>query len=60
VVPPSIIINSPDPKDDYLFMLALSTESIIVTGDKPLLNWERAPVQVISLAQFKKMHSGGQ
>jgi len=56
--PPSLIINSPDPKDDYLFVLALPTESTIVTGDKPLLNWEQAPVQVISLAQFKKMLSG--
>src|SRR5687768_7351415 len=60
VEPPSLIINSPDPKDDYLFVLALSTGSTIVTGDKSLLNWKQAPVQLISLARFKKMFSGKQ
>ena len=40
IEPPSLIINSPDPKDDYLFVLALPTKSTIVTGDKLLLNWK--------------------
>jgi len=48
-------INSPDPKDDYLFSLALSSDSIIVSGDKPLINWKNAPVQVITLASFLKL-----
>ncbi len=55
--PPLLTINSPDPKDDYLFVLALPTKSTIVTGDKLLLNWKQAPVRVISLTQFKKMIS---
>jgi putative PIN family toxin of toxin-antitoxin system len=56
--PSPLIINSPDPKDDYLFVLALPTESTIVTGDKLLLNWKQAPVPIISLAKFKKTLSG--
>ena len=55
IEPPILIINSPDPQDDYLFVLALPTKSSIVTGDKSLLNWKQAPVPVISLKQFKKM-----
>ncbi|HEU5366806.1 MAG TPA: putative toxin-antitoxin system toxin component, PIN family [Hanamia sp.] len=48
-------IKSPDAKDDYLFCLALASESIIVSGDKPLINWKNAPVQVITLATFFKL-----
>ena len=48
-------IKSPDAKDDYLFCLALASESIIVSGDKSLINWENAPVQVITLATFFKL-----
>lgn len=58
--PPSLIINSPDSKDDFLFVLALPTKSTIVTGDKPLLNWEQPPFPVISLSQFKKRRSARQ
>lgn len=47
-------INSPDPKDDYLFSLALSSKSIIVSGDKALVNWKNAPVKIITLATFLK------
>lgn len=48
-------IKSPDPKDDYLFLLALSSESVIVSGDKLLVNWENAPVPVITPATFLKL-----
>ena len=50
-------IKSPDAKDDYLFCLALSSESVIVTGDKHLIQWENTPVQVISLATFLKLEN---
>jgi putative PIN family toxin of toxin-antitoxin system len=53
--PETVKIESPDLKDDYLFLLALSTDSIIVTGDKKLINWQNSPVQVISLAEFKQL-----
>lgn len=45
-------IKSPDPKDNYLFLLALATESTIVTGYRPLIDWKKSPVPVISLATF--------
>ncbi len=49
-------ISSPDPMDNYLFDLALSTHSkLLVTGDKALLEWESAPIKMISLPTFKKM-----
>lgn len=48
-------IKSPDAKDDYLSCLALASESIIVSGDKPLINCKNAPVQVITLATFFKL-----
>ena len=55
IEPEIIKIKSPDIKDDYLFLLAFSTDSIIVTGDKKLINWANSPVQVISLAAFKEI-----
>ena len=55
--PGRVKVQSPDSKDDYLFMLALHTESTIVTGDKELLNWKKTPVPVISLAKFKQLNS---
>ncbi len=57
VEPLALTINSPDTKDDYLFLLALLTESTIVTGDKTLLNWKQAPAPMASLARFKEMIS---
>ncbi len=49
-------VSSPDPMDDYLFDLALSTHAkLLVTGDKALLEWTNAPVETISLPSFKKM-----
>lgn len=55
VKPSTKIIKSPDDNDNYLFELALFTNSTIVTGDKQLLNWEKSPVPVISLTKFKQM-----
>lgn len=52
IQPKKAKIESPDTKDNYLFVLALATESTIVTGDKPLIDWVNAPVRVISLAKF--------
>jgi putative PIN family toxin of toxin-antitoxin system len=46
--------GSPDAKDDYLFILALHTSSVLVTGDKKLLSWQNSPVDVISLNVFLK------
>ncbi len=49
-------ISCPDPDDDYLFDLALSAHAkIIVTGEKALLNWKHSPVELVSLADFKKL-----
>lgn len=49
-------IHSPDPEDDYLFRLALSSHSkILVTGERALLRWIESPVEVISLARFRKL-----
>ncbi|MGC4128061.1 MAG: putative toxin-antitoxin system toxin component, PIN family [Bergeyella sp.] len=45
--------GSPDRNDDYLFDLAIQTESkILVTGDKKLLNFETKEVEMISLSEF--------
>lgn len=57
IEPNQVKVQSPDPKDDYLFMLALDTKSTIVTGDKELLNWKKSAVPVISLAEFKQLNS---
>ncbi len=49
--------GSPDPKDDYLFDLALSAgASHLVTDDKPLLGLGQVrSVKVISLSEFKEL-----
>ncbi len=48
----------PDPKDDFLFALALQTESeIIITGDAKLLSFETDFVKTISFTNFKNMLS---
>ncbi len=50
--------GSPDPKDDFLFDLAIQTNSkILVTGDKKLLSFRYKNVEVISLASFKILKS---
>lgn len=55
IVPKFQNIKSPDAKDDYLFCLALASESIIVSGDKSLINWKNAPVQVILWLHFSNL-----
>jgi len=51
------IIKSPDPDDDYVFELAISSNAkAIVCGDKPLLNWEASPVKVISKRDFETLY----
>ncbi len=50
-----IFSGSPDKKDDYLFDLAIQTQSkILVTGDKKLLNFKIKEIETISLAEFLK------
>lgn len=45
--------GSPDIKDDYLFDLAIqSNTNIIVTGDKKLLDFEVENIKMISLKDF--------
>lgn len=57
VLPKPIEINCPDPADNYLFILALSTHSkLLITGDKHLLTWKDSPVDMIPLAQFKRLY----
>ena len=49
-------VECPDPMDNYLFDLALSTHAkLLVTGDKALLNWLDSPVETVSLPAFKKI-----
>ena len=51
----SFHINSPDPEDNYLFDLALSSYAkILVSGEKALLKWLDSPVETISLTTFKE------
>jgi uncharacterized protein len=48
--------GSPDPKDNYLYDLALQTNSIIlVTGDKKLLNFKIPNLDTMSLSDFKNL-----
>lgn len=51
--PPFVKVESPDRNDNFLFMLAIHTNAVIVTGDKLLINWQDSPVKVISLASCK-------
>jgi len=55
-----IFKDSPDPKDNYLFDLALQTKAdYLITGDKKLLVMEKLEnLQVISLREFKELVSG--
>jgi len=52
----SFHVHSPDPEDNYLYDIALTTHSkLLVTGEKALLNWIDSPVETISLSVFKKL-----
>jgi uncharacterized protein len=45
----------PDPKDNFLFDLAIQTNSeVIVTQEKALLNWSESPVIIHDLKWFKE------
>ena len=47
--------NSPDPKDNFLFDLALQTNSeVIVTKEKVLLNFIESPIPIHDIKWFKE------
>ena len=49
--------HSPDPKDNFLFDLALQTNSeIIVTKEKALLNFKASPVSIRDIKWFKETY----
>ena len=49
-------VQSPDPEDNYLYNLALATNSkLLITGERALLEWEESPVTTISLSEFKEL-----
>ena len=47
--------EGPDPKDNFLFDLAIQTDStLIVSGDKKLLEFtDLSPVRIVALSEFK-------
>lgn len=46
--------GSPDANDDYLIDIVQQTNAVgLVTGDKALIKWQRAPVQIISWKDFQ-------
>ncbi len=48
--------GSPDSKDDYLYDLAIQSNSkILVTGDKKLLDFKFPNLDVISLSEFENI-----
>jgi predicted nucleic acid-binding protein len=50
-----IFINSPDPKDNFLFDLAIQTNSeVIVTQEKVLLDFAESPVAIHNIKWFKE------
>jgi len=50
-------LNSPDPKDNFLFDLALQTKSeVIVTKEKVLLNFTESPVPIHDIKWFKEKY----
>ncbi len=50
-----IFQDSPDPKDNFLFDLALQTNSeVIVTKEKALLNFKDSPVALHDIKWFKE------
>jgi len=47
--------KSPDPKDNFLFDLALQTQSeVIVTKEKVLLDFNESPVHIKDISWFKQ------
>lgn len=49
--------NSPDAKDNFLFDLALQTNSeIIVTKEKALLNFANSPIPIHDIKWFKETY----
>lgn len=49
--------QSPDPKDNFLFDLALQTESeVIVTQEKALIGFTASPVAIHDLKWFKEKY----
>jgi predicted nucleic acid-binding protein len=47
--------GSPDPKDNFLFNLAIQTGSeLIASEEKILLNWQESPVPVHNITWFKE------
>ena len=50
-----IYTHSPDPKDNFLFDLAIQTNSeVIVTKEKALLNFAASPVAIHDIKWFKE------
>jgi uncharacterized protein len=48
---------SPDPKDNFLFDIALQTKSeVIVTQEKALLNFDTSPVLIHDIKWFKETY----
>ncbi len=48
-------MNSPDPKDNFLFDLAIQTNSdVIVTKEKALLSFGNSPVAIHDIKWFKE------
>jgi predicted nucleic acid-binding protein len=49
--------NSPDPKDNFLFDLALQTNSeVIVTKERALLNFTESPIPIHDIKWFKETY----
>ena len=49
--------NSPDPKDNFLFDLAIQTNStMIVTQEKALLNFKESPIPIHDIKWFKETY----
>jgi len=52
-----IFKNSPDPKDNFLFDLALQTNSeVVVTKEKALLNFTESPIPIHDIKWFKETY----
>lgn len=55
--PVQIYTNSPDPKDNFLWDLAIQTNSeIIVTKEAALLNFKSSPIPVHTIQWFKETY----
>jgi putative PIN family toxin of toxin-antitoxin system len=57
VVVKSLFTKSPDPKDNFLFDLAIQTNSeVIVSQEKALLNFDNSPVIIHDIKWFKETY----